>query len=516
MKKKEVSVEVSRALATFPYFVLRNENLTGINIYTSELREIQQHYVDYKQGAEFFTEGSAGNYVPSQTRFKIAKTLIDKEARFMFSQQPDINIEAVGENEADKRQAETYLKIVEKALKQSNFSKCLLQSAKDCFIGKRVACLVDMSVEHGARVHFYTSLEFYYETEYGSETLTKFISFEMVNQSKAQKERLYLVNRYEKREGKIYVSSILYDGTGNEKEIYIPEKQTDLKYIPAVVITNDGTLRDKKGVSEIDSLSDYESSYSRLSNADIDSERKGMNPINYTVDMNPRTTRNLPTGAGAFWDLQHDQNINDPHPAVGKLSPDMTHSEPVKTTLDRIKGAMFEEVDVPNINEETMVGTITSGKALKALYFPLKVRCDEKLKTWKPSIEFIVRCILDLVLLNVEFAKQIYIVEELKQIEYDIEVVENYALMEDELEEKQADMDEINSNTRSRLSYFKKWRPELKTDEQRENELLQIAMELNMFDTTSLNPLVQTEMNKQQTETQVQNNVEEIEMQNNS
>ena len=105
MKKKEVSVEVSRALATFPYFVLRNENLTGINIYTSELREIQQHYVDYKQGAEFFTEGSAGNYVPSQTRFKIAKTLIDKEARFMFSQQPDINIEAVGENEEDKRQA---------------------------------------------------------------------------------------------------------------------------------------------------------------------------------------------------------------------------------------------------------------------------------------------------------------------------------------------------------------------------------------------------------------------------
>jgi hypothetical protein len=274
---------------------------------------------------------------------------------------------------------------------------------------------------------------------------------------------------------------------------------------------NDGTLQDKKGVSEIDDLSDFEGGYSRLANGDIDSERKGMNPIRYVVDMNPNTTVNLPSGAGAFWDLKHDLNINDPSPQVGKISPDMNHSEAVKTTLDRIKTTMYSIVDVPNISEETMSGTITSGKALKALYYPLQVRCDEKLKTWKPALCFVFRTVIDLALLNMELSKQIYIIGDLKPVQYDIEVVENYALMEDEEEEKQNDMAEIATDTRSRLSYLKKWRTDLKTDEERTEELIQIAMEKNMFDTMSLNPDVQSRLDQLGVQTEIEDNTKVIE-----
>lgn len=515
-KNKQYTVEVTKALASFPYFVLKNEIETGYNLYTKELLEIKQNYLDYKRGAEFYTEGSSGDYQPSDIRFKIAKTLIDKEARFMFSQTPDVFIQSVDTEETAMKQVEQYQRLIDKVLKdkKNNFPRTLLQSAKDCFIGKRVACLVDFSEEDGIQTHFYNSLQFYYETEYGSDRLTKFISFENVNQTKSTQERLYLVNRYEERNGIIYMSSILYNGLGVVQETVIPEHEIELDYIPAVVIVNDGTLEDKQGVSEIASLTEYESGYSRLGNGDIDSERKGMNPIRYTVDMNSQTTKNLSSGAGAYWDLKSEQNQNNVSPQVGTLAPSMNHTEPVKVTLDRLKTTMYNEIDMPNISEETMAGTITSGKALKALYYPLQVRCDEKLKTWKPAIEFIAEAIIDLAVLNKAEVISMYVLTSLDEVQYNIEVMENYALAEDEEEEKNSDLAEIAANARSRKSYIKKWRrAEFKTDAQIDDELMQIAIENNMFDSMSMNTQVQAELNRRGTSEKVDDNLEVIETQ---
>lgn len=515
-KNKQYTVEVTKALASFPYFVLKNEIKTGYNLYTRELLEIKQNYLDYKKGAEFYTEGSSGDYQPSDIRFKIAKTLIDKEARFMFSQTPDVFIQSVDTEQTAMKQVEQYQILIDKVLKdkKNNFPRTLLQSAKDCFIGKRVACLVDFSEEDGIQTHFYNSLQFYYETEYGSDRLTKFISFENVNQTKSTQERLYLVNRYEERNGTIYMSSILYNGTGKEQEQVIPEQEIELDYIPAVVIINDGTLEDKRGVSEIESLTEYESGYSRLGNGDIDSERKGMNPIRYTVDMNSQTTKNLSSGAGAYWDLKSEQNQNNVSPMVGTLAPSMNHTEPVKVTLDRLKTTMYNEIDMPNISEETMAGTITSGKALKALYYPLQVRCDEKLKTWKPAIEFIAEAIIDLAVLNKAEVISMYVLTSLDEVQYNIEVMENYALAEDEEEEKNSDLAEIAANARSRKSYIKKWRrSEFKTDAQIDEELMQIAIENNMFDSMSMNTQVQTELSRRGVSEKVDDNLEVIDTQ---
>lgn len=509
----ETQVQVTRTLVNFPYFVLKNEIETGYNLYTQEIKQIGQNYIDYKKGAMFYTEGNGGDYQPSNIRFKTIKTLIDKEARFMFSQTPDVFIQAIDIDEESVNKAEQYQTLVNKVLKdrKNNFSKMLLQSAKDCFIGKRVAYLVDYSDEDGIQVHAYNSLQFYYETEYGSERLTKFISFENVNQTKSVNQKLYLVNRYEEINNKIYMSSILYNGLGSVQEVVIEEHETLLEYIPAVIIVNDGTLEDKRGVSEVQSLVEYESGYSRLANGDIDSERKGMNPVRYVVDMNSQTTKNLSSGAGSFWDLKSEQNQNNVSPMVGTLAPSMAHTEPLKVTLDRLKTTMYGELDIPNISEETMAGTITSGKALKALYYPLQVRCDEKLKTWKPAIEFVIEAIIDLAILNKNVVISTYVLTGLDEVQYNIEVMENYALAEDEEEEKASDLAEIASNARSRKSYIKKWRSsEFKTEEQIEEELLQIAIENNMMDSMSSNVQVQTELDRIGTNEVIENNVEDV------
>lgn len=508
-------VQVISALKSFPYFVLRNEIEYGYNLYTQELQEIQRNYINYDDGTKFQPTGTSNDYVPSMINFKLAKTLLNKEARFMFSQTPEVVV--VGNDLEEQTETSTvqYQHIIDEVIRNSKFSKKVLQSAKDCFIGKRVAGLVDISEQDGIRIHFYNALQFYYETDYDTERLTKFISFENILQSKRQKERKYLVNRYEEINGVIYVSSILYNGSGMVIEELVSEHATDLQSIPAVIITNDGTLEDKRGVSEIEDLMDEESAFSKLANADVDSEHKGMNPIRYTVDMNGQTTKNLNSGAGAYWDLRSEQNQNEIHPMVGLIAPAMNHVEAVKTTLERIKTSMYGQLDVPNISEETMVGTITSGKALKALYYPLQVRCDEKMKTWKPALQELFSYVLELAKLNADIVKEQYKVEQLQEVQYTINVNAKYALMEDEQEEKDNDIAEINANARSRKSYIKKWRKdEFKTDAQIDEELMQIALEQNMFDTLSMNTNVQTELNKQKTEQTVEEGIEEIDTQN--
>ena len=501
MGTKQYSYEVVKAILNFPYFVLDKETKGNSYEYKKEMLKIKQHYIDYKKGADFVMSGSGGDYIPSNIRFKKAKTLIDKEARFMFSKTPDIMIKAIDTEEEQKKHAEQYQQLVDKVLEKSNFSRDLLRSAKDCFIGGRVACLVDYSETEGIKTHFYNALNFYYETEYGSDKLIKFISFENVKKSKNRNNNVYLVNRYEEINGTVYMSSIVYTGGAEVIETLIEHHKTNLPYIPAVVIVNDGTLEDEQGVSEIESLVEYESGYSKLSNNDIDCEQKGMNPIRYVVDMNSSTTKNLSSRAGSFWELKSEQNQNENKPMIGTLAPEMTHTESVKTTLDRIENAMYAEIDVPNISKETLNGTITSGKTLEALYFPLQVRCDEKLKVWKPAIVFITETIIKFAMLNKKQVMVLYKLSQLAELKYNIEVLENYALMSDEETEKNSDLSEIAANARSRKSYMKKWRgSELKTDAQIEEELMQIAIENNMFDSMSMNTQVQGELSRRTAE----------------
>lgn len=500
---------VNAALLSYPYFLLDREvgEDRDLSQYKEELTSAQANYVDYRFGAIFYPEGTAGKYVPSTIRFKIASQLINKEARFMFSQSPDINITG---DENDKEQIESYKKIIDTMLTKSNFSKILLQAAKDCFITGRVACLVDMSEKQGLRVQFFSSLQFYHETDYNTDEITKFITIKDVTKKQHSKTKLYIVSKYIKTGDKVTCSVIVYDGSGVEQEVITPIHETDLKEIPAVVITNDGILSDEEGVSDMEDLISTESGYSRLANSDIDADRKGMNPIIYLIDVNSRHTKDLPTGPGAMWEFKHDQEIDDPKAAVGLIAPPMNHTEAVKTTLERIRSAMYGQLDIPDISEAGLLSGITSFKALKALYYPLSVRCNEKLKTWKPALETIIRAAIELAVLNNTTSKKLYVVPSLKLVEFDVDIVENYALLDDEEEEKATDLQEIAANTRSRYSYLKKWRgEELRTDDQVEEEILRIATEANMMDTLSMNTQVQTELDRTAIEEEVDANLDE-------
>ena len=104
-----------------------------------------------------------------------------------------------------------------------------------------------------------------------------------------------------------------------------------------------------------------------------------------------------------------------------------------------------------------------------------------------------------------------YILTGLQEITYNIEVSVNYALMDDEETEKANDLQEIAANARSRKSYIAKWRKEeFKNEDQIQEELMQIAIENNMFDSMSMNTQISNRIDDMNTQTQIDKNIEDV------
>lgn len=471
------------AYTQIPYAIIKGEvEGTSRAEFQEELGRIVQLYEIYDKGSDFITEGTNLDYVSADLRYKKAKTILNKEARFLFSKSPDYRITPIeAGNETDKKNSSILQNLVDKVLKSNKFSDKLLKASKDCFIGKRVACMLNFNSETGIKLTFLKSLDFYYETESCDiDVLSKIVTFAKIHESRSSSEVRIFKKKYWMENGYCCVEEIIYDGSGKEIEIVTPAQKTLFTYIPAVVIVNDGLTGDLQGESEIESLSSYESWYSRLANADMDAERKSMNPIKYAIDCDPESTTGLSSSAGSFWDLSSDENSAIPKQgSVGQLESTMAYKDALKTTLDRIDNTMYEQVDVPNISSEALQGVVTSGKTLKAIYWPLLVRCDEKMLTWRPALEFLVDTIIQGSFLYPDSAK-VYIEDKLPDMGYEVSVENNYPLPEDEAEEKTIDLSEVTSLTMSRKTYMKKWRG--LTDEEADEELKQLAKERELLE----------------------------------
>ena len=462
---------------------LISEELEGIYGTTvlAELGEIINFYKIYEKGADFTAEGTNGDYEASDLKYKLIRNLINKEARFLFSKTPDFLIkvdksQAKNENEKNTldEQESQIQTLVDKVLKENHMSSILLKAAKDCFIGKRVACIVNFNPEKGIQISFIPSLEFIYDVDSENNTkLTKLVAFYTIKDDKNRANQRIYKKKYWLDNGLCYFNENIYDGNGVLVEEQTPDTKTELDFIPAVIIINDGLTGDLLGESEVNQLIDFESYYSKLANADIDAERKGMNPVRYTIDMSPESTQNLSAAAGAFWDLTSDPTKEGSPGQVGILESSMSYSGVLSETLNRTKTAMYEQVDVPDLTSDKLQGLVTSGKTIKALYYPLIVRCDEKMLAWRPALEDVVEFIIRGAKAYPDIM-HMYI-DELPEIEYEINVDNQYPLPEDEIEEKATDMSEVANQVMSRKSYIKKWRG--LTDSEADAEIQQIAQE---------------------------------------
>lgn len=484
-EQKAAATEVLTAFNKIPYALINAEVDGSARDTLSELTKICGYYKIYKKGATFNAEGTNGDYVPARLNYKMCASLVNKEARFLFAEQPDIVIEPkgdLGKTTQEVKDAITQMNdLVKTVLDKNNFEQNLIKGAKDCFIGKRVAGLVNFNEVDGVTITFLPSTQFIYDTKIGnSNIITKFVCFIIVKDSVTLSDKRIFKKKYELVDNVVYLEEVLYDGAGVELEVVTERQEILLPVIPVSIFINDGLLGDEKGESEIETLQDEESWFSKLSNADIDAQRKGMNPTKYVVDMDSSSTKNLSTGAGAFWDMGSDQNLDQPHPLIGLLEPNMSYSASLDTTLKRVKKSAYEQVDMPDVEE--LQATITSGKALKAIYWGLIVRCKEKMKMWAPQLRNMVDIIVQGAIVYPHCIEK-YVDYELTNVPYEIKVEQNIPLPEDEIEEKNIDLSEVESKTMSRKAYMKKWRG--LTDDEVQEELEQIAKERQMIEESS-------------------------------
>lgn len=484
--KQQDTISVITAYTQIPYSVFSTELVGSLkNDFNTETSEIMGYYETYDKGAEFLTEGSNNDYVPSDLRYKKIADLINKEARFLFSIPPTftVNPNASGLSDQQREQNTLLNELLDKVLNRIQFSSDLVKAAKDCFIGKRVACILNFNETEGISATFLNSTEFLYQ--FKGKNLQRIVAIFIIQDSSNKADQIIKKKIYEMGEdGFCYVEEALYSGTGELKEEgRIERTRTLFQRIPAVVILNDGLTNDVRGTSDVSSLMESESTYSRLANADIDSERKSMNPIRYAIDASANSTRDLSSSPGSFWDIQSEQSGGDPKTAsVGMLEAGMNYSGALKVTLDRIENNMFSQLEIPNINSEKLQGVITSGKTLKALYWSLIVRCNEKMLTWGPALKYIAEIIIEGAKLYPESVRAMFPYDDivLPDIEYEVQVENNYPLPEDEVEEKTMDLAEVAAQTMSRKAYMKKWRN--LTDEEVDAELKQIALERQLLE----------------------------------
>ena len=197
----ENSTEVLSAFNRIPYALINSELGGSAKDTLDELTQICKYYKVYKKGAAFTVEGTNGDYVPAKLKYKMAASLINKEARFLFAEPPDITVDAKGDLGKVTDEAKNALTVmndlVKTVLDKNKFEEALLKAAKDCFIGKRVAGLVNFNEEDGVTVTFLPATQFIYDTRIGNpNVLTKFVAFIIVKDNITLSEKRIFKKKY--------------------------------------------------------------------------------------------------------------------------------------------------------------------------------------------------------------------------------------------------------------------------------------------------------------------------------
>lgn len=150
---------------------------------TRDINDIIRLYSLYDGDGQYWQVDTNGlDYTPTVKVTNIIAELIGKEARYMMGVEPELRIvPKEKENAQAQADADVLGSWLTALLEEQKWSKKLLDAAKDCFIGKRVA--LKLTGKRGGRlgIQFRPSLEFVYDTDPEDvDRLTKVIFFSKV------------------------------------------------------------------------------------------------------------------------------------------------------------------------------------------------------------------------------------------------------------------------------------------------------------------------------------------------
>ena len=437
-----------------------------------EMNEIIKLYDIYEgPGQDWIVDEK--DYTPTKKKTNYIKKLIKEEARFLFGKTPIFTVQV--EDDKYQEQVEEINKYINKLLKDNLFEDKLVKGARDCFIGKRIAIKLHAdTITKTIRVMFVPSLEFVYEPfEDRVDELKKIIFFHQINQEQDKSKQIIWKQKYEMVDGKCIFNEGFYNGNGDLLESLAVNVDLKLSGIPAYVILNDGLSGDLKGESDVEEILENAIEYNKLTSEDLDALKKGMNRIIYGTDVDPEASKHFKLKPGAYWDVSTDIASDGKQAQIGTIDTDFNYDTRMENTLNRIKADMHEVLNIPMINNSDLQGMMTSGKSMKALYWQLITRCEEKMMSWRPALEWMIRAILEM--------NEVYAITTLPKLEsFDVVVENQYPLQENEDEEMTLDLQKVNAQTMSRKTFIKKWANV--ADDIAEEELKQIQLEKQMLE----------------------------------
>ena len=295
---------------------LITQEINGIysNMVLRDMHDSIKMYEAYEGHLYWENEGEL-DYTPTKKKNNYIKKLIKEEARFMFSNPPAFNV--ITEDEDTELQD-----FLNKTLRDNLFKDKLLKSARDCFIGKRVAIKLNIVKDEKISISFAPSLEFIYEAnEEDSSELNKIIFFYTAKDSDNKSEQRIWKQKYEMVNGRCYLTEGVYDGYGQLIESHYDSIDTKLDFIPAYVIINDD-LSGGLGESDVADLIDNQIQINRIASEDIDTLLKGMNEVLWGTNLDAKSVRELKLKPGVFWDIMTDpvMSNNGGKAEVGTLS----------------------------------------------------------------------------------------------------------------------------------------------------------------------------------------------------
>lgn len=385
------------------------------------------------------------DYTPSKVKTNLCKKLIKREARFMFGRTPELKL-----RDREGNILPEYTQALDRVLEDNSFSERLIKGMRDCLIGKRVALKLTGGIGEPIGVQFRPSMEFVFEPfDDDVDRLRKIIFFYSMNDAKSPQETRIWKQKYEMSGNRCFLTEGVYNGKGE----CIEDGEcinTGLDFIPCRVIINDGLTGDLTGESDVEELMGDQNAYNRLKSDDLDALRFNMFPQRVAVDADGSSLENMVIAPGSLVDLVTDPARGDDgqQASLSMLESKFGYDARFEHTMNRLKQDMHELLGVPNLSLEQLQGLAQSGKSMKALYWELIERSEERWTVWEPALKWMCRSILKML--------SVY-GEEHYDDDFVVAVEHLYPIFEDEEQERELDLREVDAGVRTPESYREKW-----------------------------------------------------------
>lgn len=408
------------------------------------------------------------DYKPTQDIRNKVKSLLKKQARFMFSKAPTLNFKPYNSKDNDK--CEELEQFISKIFKDNGFWNYTMKAFLMAIVKKRVLLRIEANMYEPINIIYNNIEDFNYEVD--SRNKVKSIMLVEIDDDTVGedlKDQIWRRHTYYIKNNKCIhkvESFIGVDSYDAEKPDKVEEALTGLDKLPGWIIINGGLLGDKYGESDLEDLKDAQNQYNKRISDFADALRFNMFPINTITDATADSVNKCQIAPNALWALvSEDEN----HQAQAKkIESNFNSAEPVMEYLKLAEHDMHQALDMP---EDEQLKEIPSAKAMKYMYNDLIARCEEKWNDWEGPIEGLIRMIIEACS---KFNCYSDFNKEWTKLKFNIVLEHNYPIPEDSDDKKRLAMEEVNSNVRSHRDYIR----EFSDNEDTKKIMLEIAEDI--------------------------------------